>query len=103
MATTGVNIICSSSIINEAYLFQQKLCIPCINAHTNTIQWSSKIMSSDALHSERNMSFKVNFKLDVNISSFDSSLSNLIHNILNQADMLATPAAYVQSSVNIYH
>ena len=119
-ATTGVNVTCPQltgvscpgSIVNGVCVFQQKLCITCINASPVRIRVQSNglprrctTVPLGAAVSERIIDFEVNFNPDVSVNSPNRSpttaadLSAILCNISNQADVPST-SAYVQSPIS---
>ena len=118
VATTGVNVTCPQvsnascpgSMVNGVCVFQQKLCITCINGSAGVVR--IRVQSNGlprrcfevpmtAAVSERNVDFEVNFNPDVNRSSPNqaptsaAALSSLICNISSQTSVPAG-SAFVQ-------
>ena len=90
-ATTGVNVTCSQlagascpgSIINGVCVFQQKLCVTCINSspvrirvQTNGLPRRCTVVPTGALIAELNIDFEVNFNPDVSVNSPNYSPSH---------------------------
>jgi hypothetical protein len=119
--TTGVNVTCPQltgvscpgSIINGVCVFQQKLCITCINSspvrirvQSNDLPRRCMFVLNNTLLAERNIDFEVNFNPDVSVNSPNQSpssaaaLSNLICNITSESTV-PTVSAFVQSSVSM--
>ena len=119
LATTGVNVTCPQltgvscpgSIVNGVCVFQQKLCVTCINltpavrirVQSNGLPRRCTEVPLSALVSERNVDFEVNFNPVVSINSPNhapttaATLTSLICNISSQTTVPAG-SAYVQSS-----
>ncbi len=114
--TTGVNVTCPQltnvscpgSLINGVCVFQQKLCITCINSSPVRIRVQSNglprrcaLVPSGALVAEFIIDFEVNFNPDVSVNSPNQSplsaaaLSNLICNITSESTV-PTASAFVQ-------
>ena len=122
-ATTGVNVTCPQltgvscpgSIINGVCVFQQKLCVTCINSspvririQTNGLPRRCTTVPTGALVAEINIDFEVNFNPDVSVNSPNHSpttagaLSNIVCNISSQSTVPST-SAYVQYSSSMAH
>ena len=117
-ATTGVNVTCPQlsstscpgSMINGVCVFQQKLCVTCINGtsavrirvQSNGLPRRCTEVPSTAAISERNVDFEVNFNPDVNVNSPNyapttvTALSALNCNISSQTSV-PTNSAYMES------
>jgi hypothetical protein len=120
ISTTGVNVTCPQltgvscpgSIVNGVCVFQQKLCITCINSSPVRIRVQSNglprrcaSVPSGVQISEGSTDFEVNFNPDVNVNSPNQSpltataLDNIICNI--SSDSVVPPAsAFVQSQAS---
>ena len=119
-ATTGVNVSCPQlssvscpgSMIDGVCVFQQKLCVTCINGSSGVVR--IRVQSNGLPRrcfevpmtvavSERNVDFEVNFNPDVSVNSPNqaptsaTALSSLACNISNQATVPAA-SAYAESS-----
>ncbi|CAF3715558.1 unnamed protein product [Rotaria sp. Silwood1] len=113
MNTTGVNVTCPQisnascpgSMINGVCVWQQKLCVTCINGSTVRIRVQSNglprrctILPTDAVFAERNIDFEVNFNPDVSVNSPNhapstaAALNNILCNISNHMSVPSTSA-----------
>ncbi|CAF0969399.1 unnamed protein product [Adineta steineri] len=99
------NVSCPGSMINGVCVFQQKLCVTCINGSTVRIRVQSNglprrcmLVPLTAQIAEINVDFEVNFNPDVSVNSPNQSptttaaVSTLLCNITNQASVPATSA-----------
>lgn len=115
-ATTGINVTCPQltgvscpgSTASGVCIFQQKLCVTCINSSPVRIRIQSNglprrctTVPTGAAISEVNIDFEVNFNPDVSINSPNQSpstagqLSNILCNI-SSASSVPSPSNYVQ-------
>lgn len=122
-ATTGVNVTCPQlssvscpgSMIDGVCVFQQKLCVTCINAspvririQTNGLPRRCTTVPITAQISAVNIDFEVNFNPAVNVNSPNQApttagaLSNILCNTSSQSTVPST-SNYVQYSNSLAH
>ena len=116
LAATGVNVTCPQltgvscpgTVTNGVCVFQQKLCITCLNqspvrirVQSNGLPRRCTTVPLNAAISEVNIDFEVNFNPDVSVNSPNQSpstagqLSNILCNITSQSTVPST-SNYVQ-------